>query len=214
MMKTAPINSNYSKYANIAAYNFPKTNERLWATKSDYSTSFEIGPTNYLFGPNAKISQEYIADLLSNAVNWDLFCESCTTNNNFIKSNSADILPVSKYTPQNLTIGQCNIYNAACRSFADLTDFNITQQHFNPNDNHSSIVNSYKLIPFHTPRMYVPPEPNNNILLNKILDNPEIYLNLLLNMKANTTSQQMQTLKGTRIYNCFAKIDAFQRMNN
>jgi len=209
--KTKPNQSSYIKFGDFASYsNMQTTNVKLWASKSGPSVNFEIGPTRINYGPDSFIGQAYTADYIADhSDRWDDFCEKSTTNMDYVKAVSADILPRTEYTPMSMTIGECNLYNAACRKFLNLDDFNVSLQHFNPDDLSSPMIKMYNIIPYRVARVMVPENPNDNILLNRILDNPDKYLNLLLNMKQNVDKNTKNRIKGTRIDALFQKIDMF-----
>lgn len=203
--KYAPNYKSYATVSTFGSYAQPVTNAVLWSTVQDYSTSFTIGPTSLNYGPDSAISQAFIADYIS-LKPWDSNCEVWTTNPKPVKVNAASILPVTPDTSLSMTIGECNTYNAACRSFVDLADFNVSEQRFNPDDSHSPMIRMYSLIPYRSVKMYVPPDPNNNILLNIMLDAPDRYLDLLLNLYANKSSKNVE---GTRIGKLFDKISLY-----
>lgn len=208
--KYAPNYKSYSNVNTFGSFAQPMTDAILWSTIDDYSTAFEIGPTYRNYGPDSLISQAFIADYIS-LKPWDANSEKWTSNYKPVKSNAASILPINQYTSQNLTIGEVNTYNSASRSFVDLSDFNVSHQKFNPDDPNSPTIRVYSLIPYRAAKLYIPPNPNNNILLNKILDNPDRYLDILLNLYHNHNPKV--SLKGTRIGQLFEKINIFKSNN-
>ena len=109
-------------------------------------------------------------------------------------------------------MSECNLYNAACRSFANLSSFNVTEQAFNPDDPNSPMVRMYYLLPYKTVQLHLPPNPNNNMILNRMLDNPSKYTDLFINLYQNSQSLRPSS-RGTRIEQLFQKMDLFYKKN-
>jgi hypothetical protein len=197
----------YAKSQNFAKSlsNELRTNPTDWSVQNNVDSAFAIGPTYQWYGPQSEASQTYMADKCSK--NWDESCEYLSNDRTYVKSNTGKVRSKSfNCCVPNQTIGDALVENSAERAFCDLSNCRIIQQNFNPLDNTSPLINTYVC---NQDVVCMPPEnPDNNIILNKVLDRPDKHLDLLLNMYRNSANSR-QKYKGTRIGRLFEIIDIY-----
>lgn len=182
-----------------------RTNPTNWSLQDNIDSSFAIGSTYQWYGPQSEAGQSYMADKCSQ--NWDDSCEYLSNDRTYIKSNMGKVRSQSFYGhPQGETLGDSLVENSAERAFCDLSSCKIIQQNFNPLDSTSPIINTYVC---NNNVVCMPPEnPDNNIILNKVLDRPDKHLDLLLNMYKNSRNSK-QKYQGTRLGRLFDIIDIY-----
>ena len=183
-------------YAKIA--NFGQIQPRLmtdavgFSVSKDIDTSFDIGPTSRMFGPDMPNAQLYMAEKC--AKEWDGSCELMSRNRDSSKCNSGKISSSLFRSPSvdGMTVGDFLVENAAVRRFCDLSSCKLTKESYNPMDPHSPYVSSYsdcgytQCLPVCEP----PSDPDNDILLNKVLDKPDRHIDLLVNMYRNVKDRK------------------------
>jgi hypothetical protein len=201
-----------SPYVKIANFGKPQpilqTDPVGFSVSKDIDTSFDIGPTSRMFGPDMPNSQLYMAEKC--ARNWDGSCEFLSRNPDNTKCNAGKIQSPLFQSPQapGMTIGDFLIENSAVRRFCDLSSCKMSSEPYNPLDPHSPMVTSYgdwnpykQCMP-----VCMPPEnPDNDLLLNKVLDDPDKHLDLLVNMYKNVKDRKK--FEGTRIGMVFNVFD-------
>lgn len=179
-----------------------KTNPTTWSLLDNVDSSFDIGTQYKSYGPQSQASQAYMAEKCSKQ--WDASCEFLSMNNEICKSNMATAF---NSVPVNNTVGDALVENAAERRFCDFGACNIYQQHFNPLDSSSPIVQNFSCksgVIVCRP----PAQPDDDRLLNKVLDRPDMHVELLLNMYSNSQGQR-DKYKDTRIGKIFDVMDVF-----
>jgi hypothetical protein len=204
--------SNYAAYQNFA----PSLSKKLKtdpvsrSVVYDIDEALDIGPLYQWYGPQSEASQLYMAEKCSK--NWDGSCEFLSMNNDIVKNNLGQIsaeFTSPCHDPTTFTVGDMLVDNAAQRRFCELGQCKVLQQNFNPLDPSSPIVNSYQCDGNVIAR--VPPNPDQDIILNKVLDRPEQHINILLNLYRNCGNRAQY--KGTRIGRMFDVIEAYIRLN-
>jgi hypothetical protein len=152
---------------------------------------------NFPFGMNC---QAFMSDYC--AQGWDDFCEISCASDVTSWPNSID----SK-SPQGLTQGEMLIRNTVAKKYLSETDGSCKMSvvQFDP-----LVVNSPKIRFFCNsaecrPKYEVDPETiNQDIVMNKLLNNPYIGKDLLLNIYETMSSKgTLTTLQGTNIGNYF-----------
>lgn len=183
----------------------------------DPDSSFDIGDTAYLYGPEKESSQLYMAEKCSK--NWDGACEFLSRNNDNTKCNVGKIsspLFQTMYAPGKQTIGDFLVENSGVRKFCDLSTCNMTQEPYDYQNPNSPWVTRYgcysdkKCLPVCLP----PSNPDTDILLNKVLDKPDLHIDLLINMYKNVIKNgTREQYRNTRIGNIFNIFDSYVKLN-
>jgi hypothetical protein len=200
------INKNRSNYVPLRNFGTSlSTNLRTdpigFSIYRDIDSFFDEGSLARTFGPKNKTSQLYMAEKCSK--NWDGACELLSRNNETSVVNLGKVdSPVFK-TPEtsNMSIGDFLIENSAQRRFCNLDTCSIDEELYNINDPTSPLVKEIggnSCIPVCTP----PQDPDKDILLNKILNQPHKHIDLLLNMYHNCKNNR-ESYKNTRIDKIF-----------
>jgi len=205
----------YAKIANFGQVQpVLLTNAVGLSISKDIDTTFDTGPTSRLFGPDMPNAQLYMAEKCSKQ--WDGACEFLSRNQDGTKCNAGKISsPLFQSPPvDGMTIGDFLVENSAVRRFCDLSSCKISEEPYNPMDPYSPMVRSYsdcgytKCMPVCMP----PDDPDNDILLNKVLDKPDRHTDLLVNMYRNVKDRQKY--ENTRIGMIFSLFDTyFQRQS-
>jgi hypothetical protein len=183
----------------------------------DIDSSLDIGDSAYLFGPATTNSQLYMAEKCSKE--WDGACEFLSRNNDNTKCNSGRIsspLFPTVYAPGRQTIGDFLVENAGVRRFCDLNSCSMTQESYDPRNPDSVWVTSYGCCGYTQclPVCLPPEDPDNDMLLNKILDKPDLHIDLLINMYKNINAQgSREKYKNTRIDHIFNIFDVYQKIH-
>jgi len=183
----------------------------------DPDASFDIGATAYLYGPARVKSQLYMAEKCSK--NWDGACEFLSRNQDTSKPNTGKIaspLFTTVQPPGKETIGDYLVENASVRRFCDLSSCAITQEPFDPTNPNSVWVSSYGCCG-DSPCLPVclPPEnPDEDLLLNKVLDKPDLHIDLLVNMYKNVNKNgTRENYRNTRVGHIFNILDVYVKLN-
>ena len=180
-----------------------------FSVNKDIDTSFDIGPTSRLFGPDMANAQLYMAEKC--AKDWDGSCELMSRNRDSSKCNSGKISSSLFKTPdvEGMTVGDFLVENAAVRRFCNLSSCKLMKEPYNPMDPYSPMVSSYsdngytKCLPVCEP----PSDPDNDILLNKVLDKPDRHIDLLVNMYRNVKDRKKY--ENTRLGMIFNVFDSY-----
>jgi hypothetical protein len=203
-------------YARIAT--FGQLNKVLqtdpvgYSIYKDIDSSFDQGPTSRLFGPDQPNAQLYMAEKCSKE--WDGACELLSRNTDGTKCNVGKIdSPLFKSpSPAGMTIGDFLVENTATRRFCDLSSCKMTHESYNPMDPNSPFVTSYgscgftDCLPVCTP----PDNPDNDIVLNKVLEKPHMHVDLLVNMYDTINrSKQRSKYEKTRLGMVFNVLDVY-----
>ncbi len=211
------LNYVYNPYAKIANFghisNVLKTDAVGYSIYRDIDSFLDIGPTAADYGPSAEKSHLFMSERCSK--NWDGACELMSRNNEQARSNVGGILSSSFYKrppPSDLSIGDVMVENTAVRRFCDLTTCSVEKESFNPSDPESPMVskiggkNCYDCQPICMP----PSQPDDDIVLNKVLDYPEKHVDLLVNMYKNVMKKgKRDSYKNTRIGMVFDILDKY-----
>ncbi len=203
--------SSYANYRNFA----PNINEQVTTDPIAWSlygnsldAQFSIGSSGQnKYGLQGSTPQLYLAEKC--AMNYDKVCEMVSRNTTILKSNVASIISPSFINRNQQTIGQALLDNAGQRRFGDLSNCNIRKELFNSLDPTSPYVST---ISCPTEIICKPLlDPDHDILLNRILDEPEAHMNLLTNMYKNTRNEK-DKYNNTRIGKLFEVFDNY--LNN
>jgi hypothetical protein len=195
-----------------------KTDPVGWSIYYDPDSFFDIGPTAQWYGPNSINPQLYMAEKCSK--NWDGACELASRQRSDgvqkqMCNNARISSPLfARSSPPNMTVGQFLIENSAVRRFCDLSSCAVTEEPFNPLDSDSPMVKSYGCCgnKICMPVCKPPQNPDNDILLNKVLDEPEYHVDLLLNMYRNVKNDR-NAYKNTRIGKIFDIFDMYLKIH-
>jgi len=183
-----------------------------WSLYRDIDSMFDEGSMAHVYGPASETSQAYMAEHCSK--NWDGACELLSRNNDYSKPNSAlvDSPLFRQNEPGTMSIGDYLILNSATRRFCNFDSCSISEEIYNPNDPTSPMV---KTIGSNTSRSClpvctVPENPDQDMVLNKVLQQPHKYLDLLINMYHNCRKSKMQnTIQNTKIERIFKLFDSY-----
>ena len=201
--------SNYVPLRNFGTSLSPalRTDPVGYSIYKDIDSYFDEGSLARKFGPESKESMLYMADKCSSE--WDGACELLSRNKDISKPNMGLVRSSSfKHNePGTMSIGDYLVLNSATRRFCDLNSCSVSESLFNVNDPTSPIVKSFgdqDCMPVCKP----PPNPDQDVLLNKVLNHPYKYTDLLLNMYYNCRNNR-QAYQNTRIEKIFKLFDAF-----
>lgn len=182
----------------------------------DVNSSFDIGDTAVLYGPKHENSQLYMAEKCSK--NWDGACEYLSRDNTDTNCNSGKIgspLFSTLLPPGKANIGDYLVENASVRRFCDLSSCSVSQSPYDYTNPNSPMVSSYgccgmsECLP-----VCMPPEnPDQDILMNKVLDKPDVHMDLLVNMYRNVMRNNLRSkYANTRIGYVFNLLDLYAKM--
>lgn len=183
----------------------------------DPDSSFDEGELSVLYGPRTRNSQLYMAERCSK--NWDGACEYLSRNMDDTSTNAAKIpsaLFPTNYIPGKQTIGDILVENSAVRRFCDLSSCSIQAEPYDPTNPNSVWVKSYGCCGYEPclPVCMPPDNPDSDILLNKVLDKPDLHIDLLVNMYKNVMKNNLRPkYVNTRIGNIFNIFDVYFKMN-
>jgi hypothetical protein len=182
----------------------------------DIDSYFDIGPLARTFGTDSLSGQLYMAEKCSKQ--WDGACEFLSRNTDTTKVNVAKVdSPVfSTNEIGTMSIGDYLIENSATRRFCNFDTCSIENELYNVNDPTSPLVK--RIVSDYNrpciPVCKVPTNPDQDILLNKVLLEPHKHLDLLLNMYYNCKDNK-DSYKNTKIANIFKLFDIyFQKKKN
>ena len=180
----------------------------------DVDSSFDIGETAVRYGPRAKESMLYMAQRC--AANWDGACEFLSRNEDTagVCNQAKVVSPLFPRInpPGSQSIGDILVENAATQRFCDLSSCSIRSEPYDPTNPRSVMVNQYGCCGTQTclPMCMPPTDPDNDLLLNKLLDKPQLHLDLLLNMYRNANARNLRAAyASTRIGRVFAIFDLY-----
>lgn len=204
--------SNYVPLKNFGTALAPvlRTDPIAYSIYRDIDSLFDEGSMAHSFGPASKSSQCYMAERCSK--NWDGACELLSRNNDTSKPNVGLVeSPLFRQNaPGTMSIGDYLVLNSATRRFCNFDTCSVTEEIYNPNDPTSPMVRqigSYGSRPC-MPVCKVPENPDNDVLLNKMLNQPQKYLDLLLNMYHNCRNDK-SIQSDTRIAQIFKLFDMY-----
>jgi len=176
----------------------------------DVDSFFDIGSRAWAAGPASEEAQLYMAEKCSK--NWDGACEFASRNNDISKPNVGLVQSplFQQNAPGTLSIGDYLILNSATRKFCNMDSCSITESMYNVNDPTSPMVKKIGSMTTHPCLpVCVPPEnPDQDMLLNKVLNEPQKYTDLLLNMYVNCKNNR-DAYKDTRIGKIFQLFDYY-----
>lgn len=202
--------SSYASYKNFGSSlnESLQTKASTWSIEDNIDTYFDIGPLARAYGPQAERSQKYMADKCS--LNWDSTCDYLAMNTEQIKGNCAKIMTdnTGYNDTYDLSVGDALVNNSAMRRFCLSDQCTISQELFNPLDPNSPMINNINCRG--VPLIYKPPKnPDQDALLNRVLDKPEKHMNILVNMY-NNVKDERHLYNGTRIGKLFEMIDVYR----
>lgn len=205
----------YAKYQNFAPTlsHELRTDPQAWSLYDDIDSLFDIGPVAYHhYGPQSLTSQTFMAQKC--AGNFDESCEFLACDKTIIESNVGKVM-ATQFTscPNGTTIGDALVGNSSQRRFCDLGQCTNIPELFNPLDPSSPVINKI-VCGEQTDIVCRPPSnPDQDILLNKVLDRPDMHVDILLNMHRNSKNDRDKFV-GTRIGRLFEIIDAYYKIKN
>jgi hypothetical protein len=204
----------YAKFQNFApslSPNLTMSDPVEASVYDDIDTLFDIGPVAYgNYGPQTQSSQLFMAERCSK--NFDGACHFLSENNEVMKGNMGKVYsPLFSGSPYLMTVGDGLVDNSAQRRFCDLSQCNVLQQNYNPLDPSSPLVSTI-VCGNNNVVCKPPPNPDDDVLLNKVLERPEYHVDLLMNMYRNAKNDR-QRYNGTRIGNIFNVIDNYYMRN-
>lgn len=174
---------------------------------------FNHGGNSYIYGQYSKPCQSYFSDYC--AEKWDGFCEVASKNTNISFPNNIED---NCQQLSRMTAGDLLIRNTAAKKYLIEMSGDCVQR-FEPFD--PTVANS-PMISYWGPSVcggvciptyaVIPEGIDNDIVMNKILDNPVIAIDILLNiyetMKKNGTIDKLVGTKLGRFYQAY-----FEKMN-
>ena len=180
-----------------------------WSIYRDVDSMFDEGSMSHVYGPASETSQCYMAERC--AKNWDGACELLSRNGDTTKPNIGLVdSPVFRPNePGTMTIGEYLVLNSATRRFCNFDSCSIQEEPYNPNDPTSPLVkrigsdSSKPCLPV----CRVPANADNDEILNKVLQQPYKYMDLLLNMYKNCRNSN--EVRNTRIEKIFKLFDTY-----
>jgi hypothetical protein len=177
-------------------------------------------------GQASRNCQLYLSEYCANQ--WDQFCEFASLNNNVSYPNTMDGLSLGDVACRGLTQGQVLIHNTARRKYLKtMGNCKLKFEPFDPNVANSPLISYWAkgsgpcggtscaggcgISGSCCPTYAVDPKTIDcDPVMNKILDNPKIALDILLNifntMKRDGTLMQLQ---GTRLWNFYMSLPFF-----
>ena len=204
--------SNYVPLKNFGTALSPllRTDPIAYSIYRDIDSMFDEGSMSHVYGPASKASQCYMAEHCSK--NWDGACELLSRNEDVTKPNVGLVESPAfrQNAPGTMSIGDYLVLNSATRRFCNFDTCSVKEEIYNPNDPTSPLIKqigsngSRPCLPV----CRIPENPDNDILLNKILNQPQKYLDLLLNMYYHCRNN-MTAHKETRIAKIFKVFVAY-----
>lgn len=168
------------------------------------SQRFNHGSHAVTYGQNSNSCQVYLANRC--AQNWDGVCEYAASNAaNEEYTHAADTMFAGNHQTIGLTPGEILLKNTAESRFRiGMLNCELKTEPFDP-VNPSSPYISYYVGQNCVPMYAVDPKTiDKDVVMNKILDNPKIAKQLLINIKNTMTRQgTFHLLKGTRLGNFY-----------
>lgn len=184
----------------------------------DPDSDFDIGEMAIRYGPRTRESMLYMADRC--AKNWDGACEFLSRNrdNNVVCNQARISSPLFRRLnpPGSETIGDILVENTAVRRFCDLSSCAVTSEPYDPTNPRSAWVKQYGCCGTTTclPVCMPPDDPDNDIVLNKVLDKPDLHLDLLVNMYKNVNRTGMRNkFANNRVGRIFAIFDTYMQVH-
>lgn len=203
---------NYVPFANFGTSLSPvlRTNPVANSIYRDIDSFFDEGSLAHTFGPATESSQLYMAEKCSKE--WDGACELLSRNNDTSKPNVGLVESqlFRHNEPGTMSIGDYLVLNTGTRRFCTFDTCSIDESLYNVNDPSSPFVkkigssDTKECVPVCLP----PPNPDSDIVLNKILNQPHKYIDLLVNMYHNCRKNR-DAYKNTRIGNIFNLFDIY-----
>jgi len=184
-----------------------RTDPVAYSIYRDIDSFFDEGSLARKYGPESKESMLYMAEKCSK--NWDGSCELLSRNDDISKPNMGLVeSPAFRHNePGTMSIGDYLVLNSATRKFCDFNSCSMSESLYNVNDPTSPLVKSIgnqNCNPVCKP----PTNPDQDMLMNKILAQPHKYTDLLLNMYYHCRNNR-QAYKNTRIEQIFKLFDTF-----
>ena len=203
--------SNYVPLRNFGKALSPelRTDPIGWSIYRDVDAMFDEGSMSHVYGPASETSQNYMAQHCSQT--WDGACELLSRNTDTTKPNVGLVhSPLFRHNePGTMSIGDYLVLNSATRRFCNFDSCSITEEIYNPNDPTSPLVKkieggvSRPCLPVCT----VPTNPDKDIVLNKVLQQPHKYMDLLVNMYHHCRNRN--EIRDSRVEQIFKLFDTF-----
>ena len=206
------LKSGYTPISKFGGNNYYFINDPLtYSINSTIDQNFLHGSSAATInGQQSKESQLFLSEYCSN--NWDGFCELASKNTNISYPNNFSILATANGgdSPVQRTAGDILLYNTAKRKYLkQLVNGKIEFTPFDPNVANSPLISYWKsdnlgsnnIIPIYS---VDPKIIDNDVVMNKILENPVIAYDILINIY-NTMKREgsLVNLKGTKLGNFF-----------
>lgn len=190
-------------------------NPLSYCVLNSIDTSFNHGQDVNILGPESKNCQNFMADYC--AAKWDGVCEYAYNNQNKMVPNMMSDCQ-GNAPCHNLTAGQILLRNTAAKKYLTAMSGNCSLRYepFDPTVASSPMI-SYWDTGCHAKSRCVPmyevdPKTiDNDVVMNKILANPKVAINILINIY-NTAKRKgtLENLKGTNLYRFF-QCEQFQK---
>jgi hypothetical protein len=202
----------YTPISNLGGNNYYPINDPLtYSINSTIDQSFLHGSSaQSINGQQSKESQLFLSEYGANE--WDDFCEIASKNTNTSYPNNFSLLATTKGGDTGIqkTAGDILIYNTAKRKYLkELINGHLEYFPFDPNVANSPLISNWKsnnlgsnnIIPTYAVN---PKDIDNDIVMNKILENPVIAYDILINIY-NTMKREktLSQLRGTKLGNLF-----------
>jgi|TARA_B110000259_G_C14022343_1_gene403488 hypothetical protein len=191
--------NSYKSLQNIAPnINLPTINPLTYCTGDDLDIRFTHGGHADTYGQYSRPCQLYVPDYCSQG--WDQFCEVMSQNTNRQFPNNYNFC---EKNCQNLNFGEALIHNTASRKYlVKMHNGEKKYEPFDPTVANSPMIsywtsNNQNLIPEYEVN---PQTIDQDVVMDKILDKPDIAINILINIY-NTMKRKnkLSLLKNTKL---------------
>lgn len=196
----------------------PVNNPVTYCMGQTLENNFLHGSTANYYSQHAPICQAYLSEYCANG--WDGFCEFASNNENrtYPNSNQYWNMPSQVGCTQNLTAGEVLIRNTAANKYlVEMIGAVKKYQPFDPNVATSPMVGTWVSTDPNSMQPGIPVyavDPkviDDDLVMNKILANPNIAPDILINiyntMKRNNVIGQ---LKGTKLGQFYENVPYFK----
>ena len=197
--------NNYN-YINLSSYgkniNNIYANPMLYCLNTETDNSFYVGGATRGLKPGSKKCTLFLSDYC--AKNWDSTCETLYND----KSKPFVLENIDGSANPKMTSGQKLLYETACKKYlSQLLTGEIKYEMFDVIVPESPKVSYWqrqnnKIVPEY--EIKNPENINSDPVMNHILENPEMYMNILINIY-NTMNRKgtLKRLKGTNLGNFY-----------
>lgn len=208
--------SSYAQICKFGANGYsPSTNPISYSIGRNMDQNFLHGSSSYIFtGQDSKNSQLFLSQYC--AQGWDGFCEVASKNTTKDFPNQV-VSGCSAYNIQGLSSGDILIRNtAATKYLRSMSGCEKKYEPFDPTVSASPIISQWKATDDNTSKVCIPvyavdpKEIDNDVVMNKILQKPQIAMDILLNIY-NTAKRdgKLSEFQGTKLGNFFKTSNRF-----